>query len=154
MTKMKGIRLMAGIFAGLLALLGLGGCKRDHIILDGPGMVYEPKHEFVGTWYCEENGLSLVISADKLIIAKDNNAVSENEWEFTFTNEDDRTAVGKDGAKLGEYVKIVQKNQKYSTEFGDKDYVLVGFMAAEDTDGDIFVYSNPSQRLYTEDELK
>jgi len=154
MTKMKGIRLMAGIFAGLLALLGLGGCKRDHIILDGPGMVYEPKHEFVGTWYCEENGLSLVISADKFIIAKDNNAVSENEWEFTFTNEDDRTAVGKDGAKLGEYVKIVQKNQKYSTEFGDKDYVLVGFMAAEDTDGDIFVYSNPSQRLYTEDELK
>ena len=52
------------------------------------------------------------------------------------------------------HVKIVQKNQNYSTEFGDKDYVLVGFKTAEDTEGDTFVYSNPSQRLYTEDELK
>nr|MBQ4319977.1 hypothetical protein [Clostridia bacterium] len=145
---------MAGIFAGLLSLLGLGGCKRDHIILDGPGMVYEPKHEFVGTWYCEENGLSLVISADKFIIAKDNNAVSENEWEFTFTNEDDRTAVGKGGAKIGEYVKIVQKDQQYSTEFGDKEYVLVGYKTADASECDTFVYSNPSQRLYSEDELK
>ena len=145
---------MAGIFAGLLALLGLGGCKRDHIILDGPGMVYEPKYEFVGTWYCEGNGLTLVFSVDKFIIAKDNKAIYEGEWEFTFTNEDNRTAVGKGGANIGEYVKIVQKDQNYSTEFGDKEYVLAGYKTAEDTESDIFVFSNPSQRLYTEDELK
>ena len=89
------VRLMAGIFASLLALLGLGGCKggetehptdapTSHVddgaelpeILDGPGMYFDPKAEYLDKlWTDPASGQTLFFTTDTLTL-KDFRAVS------------------------------------------------------------------------------
>ena len=90
------VRLMAGIFASLLALFGLGGCKgeeTEHLtdpppsynanepieepeILDGPGMYFDPKTEYLDKlWIDPESNQTIFFTTDTLTL-KDFRAIS------------------------------------------------------------------------------
>lgn len=96
------VRLMAGIFASLLALFGLGGCKGEetgHLtdpppfynanepieepeILDGPGMYFDPKAEYLDKlWTDPESDQTLLFTKDTLTLKDGDETVWEGAWE-------------------------------------------------------------------------
>ena len=118
------VRLMAGIFASLLALFGLGGCKGEetgHLtdpppsynanepieepeILDGPGMYFDPKGEYLDKlWTDPASGQTLLFTTDTLTLKDGDEIIWEGAWEIVLIDGYFYGAQSATGEPVGDY---------------------------------------------------
>lgn len=142
------VRLMAAVLSSLLALFGLGGCDKspqpeEPFILDGPGMVFDPRSLFTAEiWVDPVSGQTLIFEEDTLVLKTADQVIWEGDWDLLPPElSDAHTAVPRDGGTVGPYERIVYH---YAEPLGDgqtQDAYLIAFAAdhASDAEGIRFI---------------
>jgi len=117
------IRLMAGILSALLALFGLGGCKKqntDHLTdgsdvvdipelpepLDGPDMYFDSKLQFINStdpWVDPNSNQTILFTNETLLLKDGDRTVWEGAWEIAMIDGYIYGAQSANGEPIGEY---------------------------------------------------
>ena len=120
MTK---LRLVAGILSVLLAIFGLGGCKEGKTeplpdaptaplddgaelpeILDGPGMYFDPKSEYLDKlWIDPESEQTLFFTRDTLTLKDGDETIWEGAWEIVLIDDCFYGVQSATGEPVGDY---------------------------------------------------